>query len=47
MYADDLAAPAVFPVTSSTIVESDKVKFFGYIICNDMSDDDDIMIQIR
>ena len=35
------AAPPVFTVNCSIIGESDKVKYLGHIICNDMSDDGD------
>ena len=35
------AAPPVFTVDGGIIWESDKVKYHGHIICNDMSDDDD------
>ena len=41
------ADPRVFTVNGSIIGESDKVKYLGHIICNDMSDDDDMMIQRR
>ena len=41
------AAPPVFTVNCSIIGESDKVKYLGHIICNDMSDDDDMMRQKR
>ena len=41
------AAPPVFTVNGSIIGESDKVKYLGHIICNDMSDDDDMMRQRR
>ena len=41
------AAPPVFTVNGSIICESDKVKYLGHIICNDMSDDDDMMRQRR
>ena len=41
------ADPLVFTVNGSIIGESDKVKYLGHIICNDMSDDDDIMRQRR
>ena len=37
--AMDHAAPPVFNVNGSIIGESDKVKYLGHIICNDMSDD--------
>ena len=43
--AMDHAAPPVFTVNGSIIGESDKVKYLGHIICNDMSDDDDMMRQ--
>ena len=43
----DHAAPPVFTVNSSIIGESDNVKYLGHIICNDMSDDDDMMRQRR
>ena len=39
--AMDHAAPPVFTVNGSIIGESDKVKYLGHIICNDMSHDDD------
>ena len=45
--AMDHAAPPVFTVNGSIIGESDKVKYLGHIICNDMSDDDDMMRQRR
>ena len=41
------AALPVFTVNGSRIGESDKVKYLGHIICNDMSDDDDMMRQRR
>ena len=41
------ADPPVFTVNGSIIGESDKLKYLGHIICNDMSDDDDMMRQIR
>ena len=41
------AAPSVFTVNGSIIGESDKVKYLGHIICNDTSDDDDMMRQKR
>ena len=41
------AAPPVFTVNGSIIGESDKIKYLGHIICNDMSDDDDMMRQRR
>ena len=41
------AAPPVLTVNGSIIGESDKVKYLGHIICNDMSDDDDMMRQRR
>ena len=41
------APTAVFTVNGSIIGESDKVKYLGHIICNDMSDDDDMMRQRR
>ena len=41
------AVPPVFTVNGNIIGESDKVKYLGHIICNDMSDDDDMMRQIR
>ena len=41
------AAPPVFTVNGSIIGESDKVKYIGHIICNNMSDGDDMMRQIR
>ena len=41
------ADPPVFTVHCSIIGESDKVKYLGHIICNDMSDDDDMMRQRR
>ena len=40
------AAPPVFTVNGSIIGESDMVKYLGHIICNDMSDDDDMMRQV-
>ena len=45
--AMDHAAPPVFTVNGSIIGESDKVKYLGHIICNDMSDDDDDMMRQR
>ena len=45
--AMDHAAPPAFTVNGSIIGESDKVKYLGHIICNDMSDDDDMMRQRR
>ena len=41
------AAPPVFTVNGGIIGESDKVKYLGHIICNDISDDDDMMRQRR
>ena len=41
------AAPPVFTVNGSILDESDKVKYLGHIICNDMSNDDDMMRQRR
>ena len=41
------ASSPVFTVNGSIIGESDKVKYLGHIICNDMSDDDDMMRQRR
>ena len=41
------AAPPVVTVNGSIIGESDKIKYLDRIICNDMSDDDDIMRQRR
>ena len=40
-------APPVFTVNCSIIGESDEVKYLGHIICNDKSDDDDMMRQRR
>ena len=37
----------LFTVNGSIIGESDKEKYLGHIICNDMSDDDDMMRQRR
>ena len=37
----DHAAPPVFTVNGSIIGESDKVKYLGHIICNDMSDEEE------
>ena len=37
----------IFTVNGSIIGESDKVKYLGHIICNDMPDDDDMMRQRR
>ena len=45
--AMDHATPPVFTVNGSIIGESDKVKYLGHIICNDMSDDDDDMMRQR
>ena len=45
--AMDHAAPPVFTVNGSIIGGSDKVNYLGHIICNDMSDDDDMMRQRR
>ena len=39
------AALPVFTVNGSIIGESDKATYLGHIICNDMSDDDDMMRQ--
>ena len=36
------ASSPVFTVNGSIIGESDKVKYLGHIICNDMSDHDDM-----
>ena len=41
------AALPVFTVYGSIIGEPDKVKYIGHIICNDMSDDDDMMRKRR
>ena len=41
------AAPPVFTVNGSIICESDQVKYIGHVICNDMSNDDDMMRQRR
>ena len=41
------ADPPVFTVNGGIIGESYKVKHLGHIICNDMSDDDDMMRQRR
>ena len=40
-------ALSVFTVNGSIIGESDQVNYLGHIICNDMSDDDDMMRQRR
>ena len=45
--AMDHAAAPVFTVNGSIIGESDKLKYLGHIICNDMYDDDYMMIQRR
>ena len=43
----DHAAPPVFTVNGSIIGESERVKYLGHNICNDMSDDDDDMMRQR
>ena len=41
------AALPVFSVNGNPIVESERVKYLGHIICNDMTDDEDMMRQRR